>query len=424
MIESKRQIFPATYAVLTDSTRFVVLPSSHPPSISSSSQSSISSQSSLSSQSSSEGSVTLVPNTKMSDAVRQKERAILRLGKNRLDTFTRYKYPDTGVPFATLADAGFFCRSERPADHPDQVECIFCQVKISNWSRDMDPIEQHIKFSERCEFVMGYHVGNIPVSGKTSSDPIRGCNRSRHREPDICGSGPSSQSSSSSSSPTPESGHNEVYGSCQLRHQVPAYPRYVTTESRIRTYPSNWDTICPIPAERLADAGLFYNGPVHDPDHGSVHDAVTCFHCKRVIFNWEAGDDPWSEHQRLVDVAGIQCYFLRLNSDRSPATATASAGASGTSSATSSSPCEEHEPKAAAFAEMGRKLGDLASSFEQRAASAETISGKCKVCYEKDIEILFLPCRHATVCAACAASVDRCPYCRADIESSIRIYLS
>jgi hypothetical protein len=70
---------------------------------------------------------------------------------------------------------------------------------------------------------------------------------------------------------------------------------------------------------------------------------------------------------------------------------------------------------------MGRKLGDLASSFESKSTDS---GAKCKVCYGNEIEILFLPCRHATVCATCAASVDRCPYCRAHIDGSVRIYLS
>ena len=405
-IESKVQIFAPTNAILTDSTKFVVLPSA--------SQSSISSSSSCSS----EGSVRLVPHTKVTDDVRKKEKAIMRLGKNRLDSFTRYNFPDVGIPFEKLADAGFFCRKDRQA--PDQVECIFCQVKISNWSAGMDPVEQHIRFSSNCEFVMGYQVNNVPVDGKISSDPIRGTNRSRHREPDIFGSGSgSSRASSISSSPEPQVDppQNDPYG---LRHQTPGHPSYVTYESRMRTFPSDWNIICPVPANRLAEAGFFYEGPIVDREGHTVRDAVTCYHCRRVLFNWVEGDDPWQEHKRLASQAGVDCYFLNLHNDRfqtPAASGSSSCTQSSTTSSSSNSPSQDEAPTQV-LKDVGRVLGSLASSYERNT------DGRCKVCYGNEIEILFLPCRHATCCATCASSVDRCPYCRAAIDRSVRIYLS
>lgn len=464
MIESKVQIFPPTHALLTDSTKFVILPSvSRPsPSPTSSQASSFSSQSSLSSadididmhsgsgsdsNSGSQGSVRMIPGTKMKDAVRNKEVAIMRLGRNRMDTLTRYNFPDVGIPFKEMADAGFFSRSERPADQPDQVECIFCQVKMSNWSAGMDPIEQHMKFNPSCEFMMGYNVNNVPVDGRTSSDPIRGCNRSRHREPDICGSGSSSASVSPTPTQQPESEAasqaQAALAPIQMKHQTPAFPRFVTYDSRLRSFPSNWSTMCLVSAEKLAEAGFFYQGPVHNDQLGPVRDAVTCYHCTREVFNWAADDDPWSEHQRLVQMANMDCYFLRLNFPRSESSTGSSSGnnsgknsevstrptstASSSVSSSSPSPTTETEPQASAsttkpsFAEMGRTLGTLASSYEKKEPVPS--DNMCIVCYGERREFLFLPCAHVMVCGSCAASLDRCPYCRAAIRSTVRVYL-
>jgi hypothetical protein len=39
----------------------------------------------------------------------------------------------------------------------------------------------------------------------------------------------------------------------------------------------------------------------------------------------------------------------------------------------------------------------------------------CKICYNAEMCVQFLPCLHVVCCTACALSVDKCPLCRADI---------
>jgi baculoviral IAP repeat-containing protein 7/8 len=48
----------------------------------------------------------------------------------------------------------------------------------------------------------------------------------------------------------------------------------------------------------------------------------------------------------------------------------------------------------------------------------------CKICFEKKLDIVFLPCRHLVTCSQCATSVDKCVVCRKTIEILLKIYLS
>ncbi|XP_062567874.1 baculoviral IAP repeat-containing protein 7-like [Saccostrea cucullata] len=54
--------------------------------------------------------------------------------------------------------------------------------------------------------------------------------------------------------------------------------------------------------------------------------------------------------------------------------------------------------------------------------------GKCCICLDQELEIVFLPCGHVCCCALCAPalcapSLQFCPICRAEIQESKRIFL-
>uniref|UniRef100_A0A2S2NP33 Apoptosis 2 inhibitor n=2 Tax=Schizaphis graminum TaxID=13262 RepID=A0A2S2NP33_SCHGA len=46
----------------------------------------------------------------------------------------------------------------------------------------------------------------------------------------------------------------------------------------------------------------------------------------------------------------------------------------------------------------------------------------CKVCYKEKMTTVFLPCRHVYSCGKCAEQIDKCPICRADVFSLIKLY--
>ncbi|NP_001417846.1 baculoviral IAP repeat-containing protein 7 isoform 1 [Danio rerio] len=48
----------------------------------------------------------------------------------------------------------------------------------------------------------------------------------------------------------------------------------------------------------------------------------------------------------------------------------------------------------------------------------------CKVCMDKLVSMVFIPCGHLVVCSDCAASLRHCPICRAVIRGSVRAFMS
>ena len=47
----------------------------------------------------------------------------------------------------------------------------------------------------------------------------------------------------------------------------------------------------------------------------------------------------------------------------------------------------------------------------------------CRICMDNEIDAMFSPCSHITSCQVCAEKCERCPLCRADIDSVKRIFL-
>ncbi|ONK78193.1 uncharacterized protein A4U43_C02F15510 [Asparagus officinalis] len=48
----------------------------------------------------------------------------------------------------------------------------------------------------------------------------------------------------------------------------------------------------------------------------------------------------------------------------------------------------------------------------------------CKICGEKDVSVLLLPCRHLCLCRDCEARVDTCPICHVTKNASLQIFMS
>lgn len=48
----------------------------------------------------------------------------------------------------------------------------------------------------------------------------------------------------------------------------------------------------------------------------------------------------------------------------------------------------------------------------------------CKICYNAEMSIVFLPCKHMVACANCASPLTICPICRRKIDLVISAILS
>mmetsp|Transcript_49737 Transcript_49737/g.159086 ORF Transcript_49737/g.159086 Transcript_49737/m.159086 type:complete len:172 (+) Transcript_49737:550-1065(+) len=48
---------------------------------------------------------------------------------------------------------------------------------------------------------------------------------------------------------------------------------------------------------------------------------------------------------------------------------------------------------------------------------------QCCVCADAAADTVLLPCRHQQLCSTCAASLARCPICRAQVRDRMQVYI-
>lgn len=46
----------------------------------------------------------------------------------------------------------------------------------------------------------------------------------------------------------------------------------------------------------------------------------------------------------------------------------------------------------------------------------------CRVCFEREISVVLLPCRHRVLCSTCCEKCKKCPICRLSIEERLPVY--
>lgn len=57
-------------------------------------------------------------------------------------------------------------------------------------------------------------------------------------------------------------------------------------------------------------------------------------------------------------------------------------------------------------------------------AEARDCRKRCRVCCEKDVSVLLLPCRHLCLCKDCESKVDTCPICHVNKKGCLQIFMS
>lgn len=62
-----------------------------------------------------------------------------------------------------------------------------------------------------------------------------------------------------------------------------------------------------------------------------------------------------------------------------------------------------------------------AEESEEKVLDDATI---CKICYNEELGVVFVPCGHIVSCVKCAPSLTTCAVCRKKIEYYVRAYLS
>ncbi|XP_061486998.1 baculoviral IAP repeat-containing protein 7 [Rhineura floridana] len=314
----------------------------------------------------------------------------MRSEERRLRTFQHWADIAPTSP-ADLAAAGFFFIGP-----DDRVKCFCCGGVLYDWFAEDDPMAEHKKFFPVCPFIQGKEVGNQQRSPAEDAQDIvegqfLGMLQSLSMEEAITGS-------------------------------QPEYPDMEAEEDRLLTF-ENWPSYAQVIPELLASAGFFYTGQ---------EDYVKCFYCDGTLRSWEHGDDPLMEHARWFP----RCQFLLqsrgrdfINSIQEPYISNP------VSSEDNLYWPEQHLPSSQEPAQRQTESWRMRreTKYPNEPESALSVEEQlrrlqeertCKVCMDKDVSIVLVPCGHLVVCAECAPNLRRCPICRGVIRESMKAFLS
>ena len=193
---------------------------------------------------------------------------VFRQESERLKSFD--KWSDTcPVTPNVLAKAGFyFCGPK------DMVQCAFCYGKLEGWLQSDIPLIEHAKHFPNCS-KFGKKQKTTNVRSLVNAHPMNyflNNNMNNMKEEDL--------------------------GIFTFR---PLNPQFTSEASRVESYKNNWPTNLVQNPKLLSSAG-FYR------PNRSQTDEVKCFCCDGGLVNFDANDDPLTEHARWFP----ECEFIKL----------------------------------------------------------------------------------------------------------------
>ncbi|XP_051961952.1 baculoviral IAP repeat-containing protein 7-like isoform X2 [Xyrauchen texanus] len=369
----------------------------------------------------------------------------MRSEEERLQTFQNWSR-DAPVSPADLARAGFFYLARG-----DTVQCFCCDGILRHWVHGDTPLGEHEKHFPTCGFVIGRDVGNVPLG---SSDSVDGQLLSQLQRLAV----------------------DEQVVSGQA-----VYPEMESVDNRLATY-HNWPTGATVQPDTLARAGFFYTG------HGDNVKCFFCDGGLRNWEPgdepWQEHAKWFPQCEYLLQSRGRE-YVSNIQQSYINMSERVGGSLSSTVGSVSSEVLGEQSSVAAAamlspvvkmVLQMGfqrslveslvqsrylltgshyTSVSDLVTdvlqaeeeerqtgeprpeTVERQGSSAERSDMSpeeqlrqlqeertCKVCMDKLVSMVFIPCGHLVVCTDCAASLRHCPICRAVIRGSVRAFMS
>uniref|UniRef100_I3KLZ9 E3 ubiquitin-protein ligase XIAP n=1 Tax=Oreochromis niloticus TaxID=8128 RepID=I3KLZ9_ORENI len=295
----------------------------------------------------------------------------MRNEEARLRTFS--SWPNSApVRPRDLAQAGFFYVGQG-----DKVQCFCCGGRLNGWEPGDTAWSEHSKHYPNCYFILGHDVRNIPIQTGVEEDAS---NNQRANDP----------------------------ASMQ------------SFEARRASFAGVWH---PVDHERLARAGFYSTGR---------GDAVLCFQCGGGLNNWQPEEDPWVEHAKHYP----GCSFLLANK-----------GPEFVNSIHLQRPQHDRAVSICFFHKLWmRKLQikiHLEYIMKQSLSSVDFYlftflsdedpleklqrlqrEKQCKICMDRDIAIVFIPCAHLVACENCSQALNKCPICCQDITQKIKTYIA
>lgn len=289
---------------------------------------------------------------------------------NRLVTFTNW--PLDFIDKKILARTGMYYFNKH-----DSVKCYFCLIEIGCWERTDDPVDEHLKFSPSCPLLRRRETDNVPINSSALDRVLPPISY------DVCG--------------------NETKIDVYWHPYQMIYPEFEIQQLRLDSFANNtcFDSSL---AQKLAKAGFFCHDSGSTDDDDKCTNRVLCFSCGAEIQNRAIAlisneSDAWHQHVFLMS----HCSFIKFVWGQKFINKVLA------------SPTENNSENETSIAVASTKNTSVGTGSDNRL---------CKICFEEEYSVAFLPCGHVVVCLKCALSVSRCPICRTITNNIMRVYIS
>lgn len=352
----------------------------------------------------------------------------LRRERTRLDTFYDWPPAAHAAP-ADLAREGFFY-----AGSSDRVRCAFCRNYLRSWVPGDDPRSEHRKHFPQCEFVRNLDVGNVRIDDGERKNPnlvpqVPQVPALNFRSPPPPHHPPPPVVSVESSMRTPavravlEMGFPEDKVQQIVRRQIEnTGVAFLDAETLVERLLSDGvsQSAGPLALREESPGRLEIEDVGSRPLNGNAQstNAESNANAHTSEDNKQGGSSKKKRKKRAA-------AMMRKKEEQSRCcTSEPGEGAQGgnhsddSNSArdkTSPVPSNSFEDPASAFEEEQQLLEENARLKEART---------CKVCMDKEVNTVFLPCGHLICCNECAPQVRNCPLCRTFIRGTVKTFLS
>lgn len=288
--------------------------------------------------------------------------------KCRLKSFKKWHVPF--IDKRELALLGFYYYGPS-----DMVKCHFCKVELGMWEEGDDVLEEHIRWSPRCDLIRHSTSHNVPLNEETLLNALPPAPQTDVRlAPDV------------SEQECADSEHE--------------YPEYACDVKRLNSYRFWSQSHAQKPLD-LSAAGFICASSLN-MNSSQDSDKVICFSCNGGLKDWEEDDDPWEQHAMWFG----KCEYLKKMRS------------------------EEFISRMAQQREDICKRSNVSSGVEVSPRTEEpksVLTNLCNICCEDEANMALDPCGH-TLCGKCISKITSlspiCPMCRTAYKKKIRIFFT
>lgn len=359
---------------------------------------------------------------------------LLRSERCRLDTFYDWPKSANANPKA-LAHEGFYYTGTG-----DKVCCVFCRNCLHTWESEDIPSEEHRTYYPHCPFVQDLNVANVRIE-----DEVLNSNSFAQDPVDIASTLPApSELNNDPAVPSSTTGTGSSVNTFMSTPTVRAvlemgFPGEVVKQTVQQElddtgeFFQNAETLL----ERLLLLGVKFSstGETVEANEALIPEAAT----PEVDSRPEATSSTTSTEHRApeIKVTGPTKQEIgpakkrKVRKRKGGASANVNSGSSSGEGLNSTAPVltsRTNTSSNSATAAKGGGRNSMSMELEEQELFEENARLKeariCKVCMDKEVNTVFLPCGHLICCDLCSPQVKNCPLCRTFIRGTVKTYLS